>query len=191
MTVNYRQCPNCGSKDTLKIIYGYPSHELFLKAEAGKVKLGGCCLSIDSPEYFCKDCEHEWNKMQAIEAAYSKIKAIRAHIGGYFGDCFNVEIDLVNLKTTWSHWSREETKGTFSRAIRKSTVDNFIEEMKIVHLLEWKSKFIEPGVVDGTQWSGEITTTGRTIRKDGDNKFPEEWKMFCMAVKNITKKDFY
>ena len=128
MTVNYRQCPNCGSKDTLKIIYGYPSHELFLKAEAGKVKFGGCCLSIDSPEYFCKDCEHEWNKMQAIEAAYSKIKAIRAHIGGYFGDCFNVEIDLVNLKTTWSHWSREETKGTFSRAIRKSTVDNFIEE---------------------------------------------------------------
>lgn len=195
MTLNYKQCPNCGSKDTLKIIYGYPSYALFLEAEAGKVKLGGCCLSIDSPEYFCKICKHEWNRMQAIEAAYSKIKAVRVSIGGYFGDCFDIEIDLVNRKTTWSRWSREPveitTEDYLSRAIRKSTVDKFVEEMTMVNLLNWKAKYIEPGVCDGTKWSVEIITAKRTIRKHGDNKFPEEWKMFCMAVRNITKKDFY
>ena len=195
MTVNYKQCPNCGSKDTLKIIYGYPSYELFLEAEAGKVKLGGCCVPIDGPDYFCQDCKHKWNRKQAVEAAYAKIKAIRAYAGGYFGSSFNVEIDLVNRKTTLSRWSREPveitTEDYLSRAIRKSTVDKFVEEMTMVNLLNWKAKYIEPGVCDGTKWSVEIITTGRTIRKYGDNKFPEEWKMFCRSVKSITKREFY
>lgn len=56
-----------------------PSHELFQEAEAGKVKLGGCCIIEGGPEYFCKDCENEWNKEQAIDAAYGKIKKPSKH----------------------------------------------------------------------------------------------------------------
>lgn len=49
MSISYKQCPNCGSKDTSKIIYGYPSHEIFIEAEAGKVKLGDCCILEINP----------------------------------------------------------------------------------------------------------------------------------------------
>lgn len=31
--------------------------------EQGKVKLGGCCISDDSPKYHCTDCGKEWGKM--------------------------------------------------------------------------------------------------------------------------------
>lgn len=62
VAVNYKKCPKCGSRNSVKIVYGMPSYELFQKAEAGKVKLGGCIIEKDSPEYFCKDCEHEWSK---------------------------------------------------------------------------------------------------------------------------------
>lgn len=67
MAINYRQCPKCGSKDTLKIIYGMPTHEAFEGAEVGKFKLGGCYITVNGPEHSCKDCEYEWSREQAIE----------------------------------------------------------------------------------------------------------------------------
>ncbi len=99
MAVNYRKCPKCGSCNSVKIVYGMPSFKLFQEAEAGKVKLGGCCIIEGGPEYHCKDCNNEWNRV-------------------------------------------------------------------------------------------EIITDGRTVRKYGDNKFPEEWKQFCKMIKRITGKEF-
>ncbi len=56
------KCPACGAKNVVKICYGLPTYETFLEAQAGKIKLGGCIVEENSPEYFCKDCEHEWKK---------------------------------------------------------------------------------------------------------------------------------
>lgn len=61
MAVLVKMCPACGSVNIVKIVYGYPCFELFQNAEAGKVRLGGCCISDSDPEYFCRDCEKEWN----------------------------------------------------------------------------------------------------------------------------------
>jgi hypothetical protein len=166
-----------------------PSSELFEEAEAGKVKLGGCCIIEDGPEYFCKDCEHEWNRKQVIDEAYCKVKAIKASVGGYFGGYYEVMIDLANLKTTWSFNSDGENE-TVNKSIKPQTAGEFRNQLKIVNLLNWKSKYIEPGVCDGTHWSVEITTDGRTIRKSGDNKFPDEWDLFSLAIRSITRKRF-
>lgn len=103
MGINYKQCPNCGSKNTLKIIYGYLISKLFTGAEFGKVKLGGCCKFEGRPEYFCKDCGHEWNREHAIDAAYNKIKTIKASVGDFWGGYYDVEIDLLNRKSVWNH----------------------------------------------------------------------------------------
>ena len=35
MRIIYKQCPRCGSKDTLKIIYGMPTVELFEQKNIG------------------------------------------------------------------------------------------------------------------------------------------------------------
>lgn len=45
MAVIYKICPNCGSRNVVKIVYGYPPYEMFLKEERGEIKLGGCCIS--------------------------------------------------------------------------------------------------------------------------------------------------
>ena len=46
----------------INIISGLPTYELFKEEEQGKVKLGGCVIGLDDPEYVCKDCNHEWNR---------------------------------------------------------------------------------------------------------------------------------
>ncbi len=53
-------CPECGSANVLRIIYGKPNQELAEKAERGEVKLGGCVISRESPYNYCKDCKAEW-----------------------------------------------------------------------------------------------------------------------------------
>jgi hypothetical protein len=140
---------------------------------------------VGGPEYFCKDCEDEWNKEQAIDAAYDKIKGLRAAVGGYFEGYYNVDVTLSALQVSWHH-----LVGGYEETIRKTmdsaTAKNFAEELKSVNLLNWKSKYIEPGVLDGTQWSTEIIRDGRNIRKRGDNKFPEEWNAFCELIMQIT-----
>lgn len=188
MAINYKQCPKCGSKNTMKILYGMPTHETVQKAEAGEIKLGGYCMTIDELEYSCKDCEHEWNKEQAIEAAYEKIKGLRASVGGYFTGYCNVDVNLSTLQVSWSHWvgGEEMTQKT----ICPITADKFINELKSVNLLNWKSKYIEPGVLDGTQWSVEIIRDERNISKRGDNKFPDEWEEFCNLFSRISGKNF-
>ena len=122
MAITYKKCPQCGSKNSVKIVYGMPNYKLGLEAEAGKVKLGGCNITLGSAEYFCKDCGHEWNREQAIDEAYDKIKAIKASVGGYFGGYYDVTIDLTHLETTWS-FIEGELEETSKKSIRVSTAE--------------------------------------------------------------------
>ena len=189
MAINYNRCPKCGSLNTIKILYGMPTHEAFLLSEEGKIKLGGCCITDLDPEYFCKDCENEWDRQDAINHAYQEIKGIKASVGGYFGGYYEVKIDFDNRTLTWSHIGGG-IEDYYEKTIRQSTLARFIDELKMLDLLNWKSKYIEPGVCDGTQWSIEIVKHGRNIKKCGDNKFPDEWDKFCGIIKSITGKRF-
>lgn len=52
----------CKSNNIIPIMYGYPSHDAFIEAEKGNLKLGGCEVFIGGgqPDCFCKDFEYEW-----------------------------------------------------------------------------------------------------------------------------------
>ncbi len=41
------RCPECKQKAGVKIVYGYPSEELFEQAERDEVALGGWCRSSE------------------------------------------------------------------------------------------------------------------------------------------------
>ena len=49
-------CPQCGSSNSIPIIYGKPSQALAEKAERGEVVLGGCIVTPDRNLFRCKDC---------------------------------------------------------------------------------------------------------------------------------------
>lgn len=189
MSVIYKKCPKCGSRNVLKIIYGMPPYEMYLKEKRGEIKLGGCRISDFSPEYYCKDCEHEWNKKESIDKAYSEIKGIRSSVGGFFSGYYEVHLDFKTRKLKWSHIG-SGNEDYFEKRVRQSSIDRFIEDLKSVKFLNWKSKYIEPGVCDGTQWEIEIIKEDRNVKKYGDNKFPKDWDEFCEIIKRISGKKF-
>ncbi len=190
MAINYKQCPKCDSKNAIPIVYGFPAPELFEKAEVGKVKLGGCCIEESSPEFFCEDCENEWNKDQVIDKAYKQIKGIKASVGGYFGGSYLVAIDLVGRNINWIHWEEGKEIGTYQKKIRVETAERFIDQLKSVNLLDWKRKYENPGILDGTGWQIEIFRKGRDLYKSGDNAFPVQWDAFCSIIGKVTGRRF-
>ncbi len=54
-------CPKCSSvKDVIPIEYGLPGDEMMEEGRTGKVRLGGCIIMDDNPEWYCKACRYEW-----------------------------------------------------------------------------------------------------------------------------------
>lgn len=50
-------CPRCDSTEAVEIVYGYPTHETFEAAERGALRLGGCVIGPESPDYECGECD--------------------------------------------------------------------------------------------------------------------------------------
>jgi len=53
-----RKCPVCGANRIAEIYYGMPAFTEKLREdmEAGRVVLGGCCISADDPRWQCLEC---------------------------------------------------------------------------------------------------------------------------------------
>ena len=54
-----RKCPACNSSRIANILYGMPEYSPKLERdiEAGRIILGGCCISDDDPVWQCADCQ--------------------------------------------------------------------------------------------------------------------------------------
>jgi len=53
-------CPQCGSEQTKRIVYGLPGGEDPTPVEERDYVLGGCLFNSDSPQWYCGACGHKW-----------------------------------------------------------------------------------------------------------------------------------
>lgn len=53
-----RTCPRCGVEiEPVPIVYGLPTREAWLEAQSGRIRLGGCVIGDESPDYACPACD--------------------------------------------------------------------------------------------------------------------------------------
>ena len=56
-----KKCPNCSSAESVvPIRYGMPGPEMQQKYYEGEIKLGGCMVAMDNPNWHCKKCELDY-----------------------------------------------------------------------------------------------------------------------------------
>ena len=121
---------------------------------------------------------------------YEKIKKIEAHIGGYFGGYYQVEVDLEHNLVSWTTGGEGELEETVHRNIRSATAKKLLEQLELLNLLNWEAEYVDPGTLDGTQWHVEIVMDGHSITKHGSNDYPEQWGKFRHAISKIARKPF-
>lgn len=189
MAINYKICPYCDSKDVAKIVYGYPSGDMIMPNAAGKVKLGGCLICLDySPEYYCNTCQEEWTKEDAIYLAYEKIREIKISIGGYHQGFRELDINLENGKIFYKFSLNEEDD--LSIALYLDLLEKFKDDLIGTNILNWKRRYDDNEILDGTQWEIVLVRDGRNIIRSGSNDYPKEWKNFCKIISEVSGRDF-
>ncbi len=62
------RCPECGSTESVEIVYGYPTRETEERSMRGEVELGGCMVGPDDRDSRCRACGSAWSSAAPEES---------------------------------------------------------------------------------------------------------------------------
>ena len=150
------------------------------KCEAGKLVLGGCCITDESAKWYCLDCEHEFGKylvdiasLELPEPSIIKPLTLEFSIGGYSGPCHNVKLE--NEKLTYQHsndgYCTNSSEVTVVIPTNRKWI-NFKKKLDIINVWGWDSRYEDQRILDGTQWELEIDYGIKKISTSGSNSYP-------------------
>lgn len=184
-----RICPRCGSKKTARILYGKPvmSPELEEQLDKGEVVLVGYCINDYAPAYHCNKCKKDFGAPTTeLEA---EALSFYFNIGGFFGDNYMIMIvkmddgAAVNYSAGAGYLPEEPTANE-ERSTEEWRV--FIHKIFRCYIADWKKRYIDSHVIDGTQWEMKINFMNRKpIKVYGSNKYPVHWDKFIKAVNSL------
>lgn len=119
---------------------------------------------------------------------YQNISKVSAAIGGYSGPHYSVQFDLIN-ETVEYHRLDYDVENNSVKTFNK---ERLLFSLESLGVLNWKPIYINPEIMDGTQWNLEIDfTDGRDkFEVCGSNKFPVGWTLLCKTISLITRKPF-
>ncbi len=196
------KCPRCGSRDTARILYGYPafSDELQEKLDAGEITLGGCCIRMINvngklvqwqPSRHCNHCRKDFGMPPVLADRKQKdssdpigedyrdiVQSIEFSDGGLFGGYTDIEI-RKNEDGAFVTYCEMPSKRfpVPDRQITPLRWDRLVNALYTRLLLhEWKKRYYDLCVQDGEQWKLTIKLTrGRKRTYSGSNAFPPYW----------------
>lgn len=115
------------------------------------------------------------------------IEKIIFEIGGFFSGYKQVKIwaEDGNVLTAY--------KGDFNDPDNEYVVELQEEEIRVLErrlsklkINGWKKEFVDPGILDGTQWELEYKEHGKRCRHIyGSNDYPECWNDFIEAIGDV------
>ena len=205
------KCPYCGSKNTARIIYGYPllDEEFQRKLDEGKISLGGCCVfsvpvngeSVQTnPSRTCNACKKNFGTppliiskdMSNAEDYRDVVTSIRFSVGGYFSGSTEVTISR-NEKGAFVKVEDYSLEGKMpvnkDKQISSTKWNRILNKLySQLYLHEWKRRYENPCVLDGTQWELKIKLTGKRVRNYyGSNDYPPYWKELTKIFREYSK----
>jgi len=121
-----------------------------------------------------------------------KIKTLNSFVGGYIGYSFAVKINFQKTLAEYKVFDRGyEPKSTETVKLSKIKIANFLKTLNTIKITEWKERYSNPEIMDGTNWSVEINiNNNKKLISSGDNAFPGQWKTFCKSIQELLGKDF-
>ncbi len=188
------KCVKCGSKNVAEYLWGLPKYDEQLEKEItdGKIVLGGCEVLPYSPKYKCNDCKKDFAfppmkiSKQGVFDYMTGTTDIEFGIGGFFNGYHEMKIhkdEFGIVELTSSHFGREQQK-----LLSGAELDKILKTLyQKAYVLEWKKRYVNEGILDGTQWELKIKCEGaKAINIYGSNDYPP----YFNTVENLFKKYF-
>jgi hypothetical protein len=175
------KCPRCGSANTARYLYGMPafSEELEKKLNAGTVVLGGCMIHERQPRFLCNACKRSFGA-----TAFTKdgseliplISSISFSVGGFFDGYTQIEFRRTAGGAEYAVSDRFTSSEVRTMPDKEWTelVDRLYNHL---FLDDWKRRYVDEGVLDGTQWELTVQLDKKRKREYyGSNMYPAYWK---------------
>lgn len=181
-----RICPRCGSKNTAQILWGMPafSEDLEEKLKKKEIVLGGCCVSDNDPTYHCNTCKKDFGRSTSLNEIATG--SIHFCLGGYFDGYHDVTVSktingaLIEYRPPIG--AKDATP--IVREILFVEWMSFVSDLYRCYVTDWKRRYVNPGILDGTQWELEITFDDKPIlKRHGSNAYPPHWKKLISIFK--------
>ena len=67
----------------------------------------------------------------------------------------------------------------------------FSKSLKRLDVANWKRSYMDPHILDGTQWSFLVTTETSEIYSGGSNAYPEYFNGLILAINKLIKEDYF
>ena len=196
------KCPHCGSTDTARYIYGMPVMDNWteLMLARGKWSLGGCKKEDNSPARICNACGKDFGAVpylvdkdnEEVVDMRESVTSIRFSVNGYFGGHTSVILRqnengaLVSVQRIPDHMASNFTSAKQITLARWSRIIRVLYNQ--MYLNDWKKRYINTGVLDGTQWSLEIGLRGKRKRSySGSNAYPVYWNELITLFRSFAK----
>lgn len=187
-----RICPRCGSRNTAKILWGMPafSEDLEEKLKNKEIVLGGCCVSDNDPSYHCNTCKKDFGRSTSLQEISTK--SIHFGLGGYFGGYHDVTVSktasgaLIEYKPPIG----AEDVAPIEKYLSFDEWMSFVSDLFRCYITDWKNRYVDPGILDGTQWELEITFDDKSIlKRHGSNAYPPHWKKLLSVFKKYVSEE--
>lgn len=147
-------------------------HRLYY--EKAKAALESSKPKIASPERETS-FQHELATLEKIEFS----------IGGYFGRSNTTVIrfrdtDVVFEQSTFESSYYHKGHKIQNRHVIPNAKPIFLKALADLHLEKWEDDYVDPDILDGTQWELELTFKNGTARTwDGSNAYPPNFTSLC------------
>lgn len=130
--------------------------------------------------------DEEEQRAARFDAGLCSLTRIDLSIGGFMREHRNRAVVLTgeDLKRYASESFCPESADTPVEPEDGETKEKFLEELKTIHMCEWRRKYDSTdygvGVLDGTQWEAVLTyRDGRKEKFKGSNAYPFSFDKFC------------
>lgn len=192
-------CPSCLSEDIDQIVYGLP---LRPPSPDGRIRLGGCTVMAGQPDFHCNACGNEWADDDSPDGRqrptaeggpdpYEALTSVEAFIGGGPGPIYEVTIDVVTGRVSWTCQGSGCTEPTpVTKQLGTAERRAFVEKLRTIDPLRWKARYDNPGVLDGTIWAVTITTGLLSSQHSGRNAYPRTWQRFRQLIERTAGHTF-
>lgn len=170
------------SPDYNGLIVGYPTLHTQLGCNQLYLEKAKEALSEAGGTYHPSKAEQRAAK---IDGSIPYLSNLVFSIGGYFDGhvtttiAFYDECMKVNKEHLYELESDEEQTVDYP-----DNKESFMQALQDLHFGEWKSQYVNLGVLDGTQWSLELHFSNgqRTVSFSGSNAYPYNFDDFCSLI---------
>ena len=195
------KCPRCGSTQIARILYGMPAfdEDLVAQINAGKIHIGGCCITGFDAKYYCNDCKKKFGETAQIVngeeiefyadtvtgIAFSRMEYMRPYQPTQA--TITKTANGAHVKASGAAGDLPfESEYDISKKKWAALVDSLYYEL---FLNDWKRRFNNYDVLDGEEWALTIKLTEHRKRTySGMNGFPPYWEELVKLMKPFLKE---